>query len=82
MAGKTSGFGAEERTPKRVLNSWFKLVFSIFAGISLAYYFHYKVPAPANHNGYNEQGISDFSEHNAMTIISHLSDTIGYRKVV
>ncbi|CAO3631472.1 unnamed protein product [Mucor hiemalis] len=81
MAGKNSGIGAEERTPKRVLSSWFKLVLSIFAGISLAYYFHYKVPAPANHQGYNDQGISNFSEHNAMNIISHLSDTIGYRIV-
>ncbi|CEP14229.1 hypothetical protein [Parasitella parasitica] len=38
------------------------------------------VPLPANHNGFNTEGVSDFSERNAVSIISHLSDTIGYSK--
>lgn len=82
MAGRPSGIGAEERTPKRVLTSWLTLILSTVMGIALAYHFHYKIPAPANHNGYNEQGVSDFSEHNAIKIISHLSDTLGYRKAM
>jgi hypothetical protein len=81
MAGqKLPGIGSEERTSKQVLMSWFSLIASAFLGIALAFHFHYKVPAPTNHLGYNEQGVSDFSERNAINIISHLSDTIGYRK--
>jgi hypothetical protein len=51
MAGRPSGIGAEERTLKRVLISWFTLVLSAVMGIALAYHFHYKIPSPANHNG-------------------------------
>lgn len=75
------GTGSEERTPKKIVTSWLTLIASTFFGIALAFHFHYKVPSPTNHLGYNtETGLSDFSEHNAMNIISHLSDTIGYRK--
>lgn len=82
MAGqKLPGIGAEERTTKKVATSWLTLILSTLLGISLAFHFHYKVPAPTNHNGYNSKtGLSDFSEHNAIQIVSHLSDTIGYRK--
>lgn len=73
--------GSEQRTKKRIVTSWLTLLLSTFFGISLAFHFHYKVPAPTNHLGFNkETGLSDFSEYNAMNIISHLSDTIGYRK--
>ena len=82
MAGKTTGIGTEERTVKRIFSSWFTVVLSSVLGIALAYHFHYQVPLPANHLGYNEQGLSDFSERNAVNIISHLSDTIGYRKSI
>lgn len=75
------GEGSQERTVKKVLSSWSILIFSVVCGISLAFHNHYKVPLPSNHDGFNkETGLSDFSEHNAMNIISHLSDTIGYRK--
>lgn len=83
MAGKRlPGIGAEERTTKKIATSWIAMILSTFLGVAIAFHFHYKVPAPTNHLGYNtETGLSDFSEHNAMKIISHLSDTIGYRKV-
>lgn len=82
MAGqKLPGIGAKERTTKKITGSWFALVLSTLLGISIAFHFHYKVPDPTNHLGYNEKtGLSDFSEHNAIQTISHLSDTIGYRK--
>lgn len=82
MAGaKSLGIGAEERTTEKVSKSWLTLIFSILLGIAVAFHFHYKLPAPANHLGINPQtGLSDFSERNAVNIISHLSDTIGYRK--
>lgn len=84
MAGKRRpGIGAEERTSKKIVTSWLALVLSTFLGIGIAFHFHYKVPVPTNHLGYNtETGLSDFSEHNAMKIISHLSDTLGYRKSI
>ncbi|KAI9261247.1 hypothetical protein EDC94DRAFT_562078 [Helicostylum pulchrum] len=83
MAGqKLPGIGAKERTPKKITCSWAALVLSTLLGISIAFHFHYKVPDPTNHLGYNEKtGLSDFSEHNAIQTISHLSDTIGYRIV-
>ncbi|KAI7894554.1 uncharacterized protein EV154DRAFT_437984 [Mucor mucedo] len=83
MAGKRRpGIGAEERTSKKIATSWLALVLSTFLGIGIAFHFHYKVPVPTNHLGYNtETGLSDFSEHNAIKIISHLSDTLGYRIV-
>ncbi|KAI7903657.1 uncharacterized protein BX663DRAFT_485772 [Cokeromyces recurvatus] len=72
----------EKRTLKNILRSWLIVILSIFCGMSLACYFHYKIPLPTNHLGYNTKtGLSDFSESNAMNIISHLSDTIGYRVV-
>ncbi|KAI9484020.1 MAG: hypothetical protein EXX96DRAFT_560529 [Benjaminiella poitrasii] len=72
----------EKRTRRNILLSWSIVVLSIFCGISMASYFHYKIPSPTNHLGYNTKtGLSDFSENNAMNIISHLSDTIGYRIV-
>lgn len=84
MTGLTKrrpGEGSEERTRCKILGSWFTVIASALCGIALAFHFHYKVPLPANHLGYNtETGLTDFSEHNAMSIISHLSDTIGYRK--
>lgn len=82
MAGRKSrqrpGEGAQERTPSKIFGSWFTMILSSLCGIALAFHFHYKVPLPANHHGFNTEGVSDFSEHNAINIISHLSNTIGY----
>lgn len=84
MAGLKSrqrpGEGAQERTPSKIFGSWFAVILSSLCGIALAFHFHYKVPLPANHHGFNSEGVSDFSEHNAVNIISHLSDNIGYSK--
>lgn len=84
MAGLKSkqrpGEGAQERTPSKIFSSWFAVILSSLCGIALAFHFHYKVPLPANHHGFNSDGVSDFSEHNAINIISHLSDNIGYSK--
>jgi hypothetical protein len=82
QAKRRPGEGSGERTRSKILGSWFTVILSALCGIALAFHFHYKVPLPANHLGYNaETGLSDFSELNAMNIISHLSDTIGYRKL-
>ncbi|KAI8997490.1 hypothetical protein BDB01DRAFT_840777 [Pilobolus umbonatus] len=82
MAGKGALHGAEQRTLKSVVTSWVVILISILLGASVACHFHYQIPEPANHLGFNPKtGLSDFSEHNAMEIISHLSETIGYRIV-
>ncbi|KAI8084064.1 uncharacterized protein B0P05DRAFT_536029 [Gilbertella persicaria] len=76
------GEGSQERTLQKILKSWFTVILTVLCGFTLAFRFHYTVPEPANHNGYNAKtGLSDFSESNAINIISHLSDTIGYRIV-
>ncbi|OBZ86311.1 putative endoplasmic reticulum metallopeptidase 1 [Choanephora cucurbitarum] len=88
MAQKTSsqksayGYGSQERTPSKIARSWFILIAAILSGFSIAFCLHYRLPAPTHHDGYNPvTGLSDFSESNAMDIISHLSDRIGYRIV-
>ncbi|KAI8968494.1 hypothetical protein BDF20DRAFT_908139 [Mycotypha africana] len=70
-----------ERTFGKVCLSWSTLIVSLLLGIAISFRLHYKLPKPAHHLGYDSNGIASFSENNAVSIISHLSDTIGYRIV-
>ncbi|KAI8330916.1 hypothetical protein BD560DRAFT_416096 [Blakeslea trispora] len=77
-----NGYGSLERTPYKIARSWLMLILTILSGFSIAFRLHYRLPTPANHDGYNlVTGLSDFSESNAIDVISHLSDRIGYRIV-
>ncbi|KAI8070896.1 hypothetical protein BC940DRAFT_235259 [Gongronella butleri] len=65
-----------------VLLSWLRLAVYCFTAIFFSYQLHYRVPAPKTHRGVSPVSHqAEFSEYNAMSTISYLSDTIGYRIV-
>ncbi|KAI9305107.1 hypothetical protein BJ944DRAFT_162332 [Cunninghamella echinulata] len=65
-----------------VVWSWFKLISYSLIAIIFSCHLHYNLPDPVAHRGINpKNGLSEFSERNAIETISYLSDTLGYRIV-
>ncbi|KAI9248658.1 hypothetical protein BY458DRAFT_464891 [Sporodiniella umbellata] len=79
MSKKKAGHKKEGKTFESSLKdigfSWWLMILCTLSGLALSYQLHYSLPSPIDRHP------TRFSEKNAMDVITHLSETIGYRIV-